>query len=70
MAEFNIMLKKYWLHILILVSVFTAVVALLNDDTLNALYYKAVLFVLVTSAGMMTARFFYNWLKKRFHTNA
>jgi len=60
----NIMLKKYWLHILVLVSVFTAGVALLNNDTMNTLYYKAGLFVLVTSAGMM-ARFFYNWLKKR-----
>lgn len=61
------MLKKYWLHILVLVSVFTAVVALLNNDTLNALYYKAGLFVFVTSAGMMTARFFYYLLfgKKR-----
>lgn len=59
------MIKKYWLHILVLVSVFTAGVALLNNDTVNTLYYKAGLIVLVTSAGMITARFFYNWLKKR-----
>ena len=56
--------KKYWLYILVLVlvSVFTAVVALLNNDTMNALYYNTGLFVFAAYAGVMTARFFYKLL--------
>ena len=61
----DVMLKKYWLHLLVLVSVFTAVVALLNNTVLNTLYYHTGLFVFAAYAGMMTARFFCSRLKRR-----
>ena len=59
------MLKKYFLHLLVLISVITAFVALLNNTVLNTLYYYTGLFVFAAYAGMMTARFFYYWLKRR-----
>jgi len=59
------MFKRYWMHLIIIVSVITAVVATLNYDTLIVMFYSTGLFVFAAYAGMMTARFFYKLITNK-----
>lgn len=59
-------LKKYWLHLIIIVSVITAFAALMNYDIIIVVFSYAGLAVLSAYAGMLLARCVFNLLKKRF----
>jgi len=58
-------LKKYWLHLIIIITVVTAIFATLDYDLLIVMFYRTGLFVFAAYAGMMTARFFYKLITNK-----